>query len=673
MAAVEKLLGLLESENVAAKLSKEKRKQIADRVIRGYKVDKESRQQWEERCEDALKFAKQIAEPKNFPWEGASNIIFPLLTMASNTFAARVYPEIVKDGRIVKVMHFGADQDGEKVKRADRVASHMSYQRLIKSDVWEPDTDKLLHMLPIIGVCFRKIYYDPIDNISQSDLCSPEDIVVNHTIPSLEKAYRTTHRYRLNQNEIIEKQRNKYFIDFDIQKSDSKDVSGDRWDTSLDDPTGQNFTDEDNIQIEFLEQHTFLDLDGDGYEEPWIVVVNKATEDTVGIYPRFDSDSIKTDDKGKILKITPIQYFVDYHFLPSPDGGFYSLGYGHVLYPLNEAINSLMNQLVDSGTLANTNCGLISRALKIKGGSLNVSMGEFVPVDPGTTGRLQDSVMPLDFKDPSPVLLQLLSLVIASAKEIASINEVMTGEAKPQNAPATSVVELQNQGMKLFNSISKRMYRSLKKEFQLLFKLNQDFLDQQEYFNYHDKQEAISQRDYQSDDLDIAPIADPQMGSDVQRGMQANSIAQLMQNPAVMGELKIGNVVREFFEALKIPEDKITNLLLSPEEKQAMQQQQGPDMEQQKFQLEAQKMQKDFEVKMAQVERANRELEMKYLDLQMKYELKEKETDEKQARMMADANFKNAQANHMGDKLSIEREKVDVMRQKARDEKAKKD
>lgn len=667
MATIDKLLGLLEGQNVAKKLKASKRKEIADNVIEGYKIDRRSRQEWEARCEEAIKFAKQITPPKSFPWEGASNVVFPLLTVASNVFAARTYPEIVKEGRIVKTAVIGSDPDGSKMERADRVSSHMSYQRLVESDTWEPDLDKLLHILPIIGVCFRKVYYDPINDITQSDLCSPQDIVLNHTEPSLDKAYRVTHRYSLNKNEILEKIRNGYFINFDVDNLETLPQE-DHWDTNLDDLTTLDHEENNNQKCEFLEVHTFLDLDGDGYEEPWIVVVDKANRETLGIYPRFDPEGIKTDEKGTILKITPIQYFVDYHFLPSPDGGFYSLGYGHIMYPLNQAINSLINQLIDSGTLSNTNSGLVARNLKIKGGSLNLKMGEWVPVDPGTTGRLQDSVFPFQFKDPSPVLLQLLGLVINSAKEIASINEVITGEAKPQNSPAHSVMELSNQGMKLFSSIAKRLYRSLKKEFGLIYKLNGEFLDQESYFNYHDKKMAIVKQDYNDDDIDIAPIADPQMSSDIQRTMQANAITQLLQNQAILPELKINNVVREFFESLKIPEEKVNEFVFTPEEKAQMQQQQGPNPEMMKMQLETQKMQKDFEVKMAQVERANRELELKYLDLMKKYEIKDAETAEKQARMQADANFKNAQADNMDAKLDIERDKVEVMKRKVKSE-----
>lgn len=668
MAALDKLMDLLQKNNVAKGMSGDKLQKIAEKVIRGYKLDRESRSEWEERCEDALKFAKQITEKKNFPWEGSSNVIFPLLSLAAVSFASKTYPEIVKEGRIVKCAKFGNDPQDQKEDRAFRVSSHMSWQRLIQSNTWEPDTDKLLHMLPVIGTCFRKVYYDVIDDLPQSDLCSPEDVVVNYNVPSFEKAHRVTHRYVLNHNDMIEQMRNGYFLNIDLDKLPNEDVDEYQWDTSLDTEEASVYEVDENKPHEFLEQHTFADLDGDGYAEPWIIVVHKASEQVVGIYPRFDETKVSHTQEGEILRIKPINYFVDYHFLRSPDGGFYSLGYGHLLYPLNEAINSLMNQLIDSGTLSNTNSGLISRDLKLKGGKIEFKMGEFVPVDPGTTGRISDSVYKFEFNPPSPVLMQLLSLVIASAKEIASINEILTGDAKPQNSPAHSVMELANQGMKTFNAIAKRLHRSLKKEFELLYNLNYKYLDEVQYFNYQDRQMAVVKEDYNPDDMDIAPVADPSLSSDVQKMTQANAMNQLLQNQAILPELKVNNIVREFFEALKIPKEKIDQFIFTPQEKMQMQQNQPPNADMMKIQLDMQKMQKDYEIKMAQVEKSNRELELKYLELVKRYAIKDEETAEKQARMMADARYKDAQAKFAGDKVEIEKEKVEVMKDKAENE-----
>jgi chaperonin GroES len=68
------------------------------------------------------------------------------------------------------------------------------------------------------------------------------------------------------------------------------------------------------------------------------------------VVARFDSDGIIKNDKGDLVCIEPVEYYTKYGFIPNPDGGFYDIGFGHLLGPLNESVNTLINQLVDAGT-----------------------------------------------------------------------------------------------------------------------------------------------------------------------------------------------------------------------------------------------------------------------------------------------------------------------------------
>src|SRR4029077_7519153 len=49
---------------------------------------------------------------------------------------------------------------GMKRERADRIGQHMSWQLLEEQDEWEDETDKLLHIVPIVGCVFRKTFFD---------------------------------------------------------------------------------------------------------------------------------------------------------------------------------------------------------------------------------------------------------------------------------------------------------------------------------------------------------------------------------------------------------------------------------------------------------------------------------------------------------------------------------
>lgn len=657
-----RLLKLFEkSSNIAEALKEEVLEKIGKEVCEGYRIDRQSRDNWEKTAIKALKFAKQIKRPKNTPFQNASNVIIPLISLASISFAARVYPEVIKDNKVVQIGVQGMDPTGEKAKKAENVKQHMTYQLLKKSDTWEPDMDKMLSMLAIVGTCFKKAYYDPIDKTVNSELCNPQDVVIHHFSPSIEKADRITHRYFFNKNDIVSRVRSGIFRNIDLDEDLEKVRYGEgsiEWDTDPDNKIEEEISKDAHYEI--LEQHCKLDLDKDGYEEPYIVIVNKQTQTVLGIYPRFDlHQDITADADGLIISIKPQVYFTDYHFLRNPDGGFYSIGFGHLLYPLNAAANSLLNQLIDKGTLGNTVGGLIGRQLRLKGGNLKHKFGEFLPVDVGTTGKISDSFHVFNFGEPSPVTFQLLSLLISMVKEVASINEIMTGDALPQNAPAQSVMELSANGLKLFSSIAKRLHRSLKKEFQLVFFLNNQYMDNEEYIRFLDDPQANVKNDYDLSNLDIMPVADPTMSSDTLKSAQLNMLVQLLQQPILAQTLNPQAFMVKALEHLDMPMNEIQSILAPPPDPNA-----PPPPEVMKVQLEAQKIQNDAENDKLENQIRRMELQVKLLDVQNKYKLKEAEAGAKIEKMRADAMKDRETAHQMDRKLDIEEDKVEVMKRK---------
>ncbi|MFK4996444.1 hypothetical protein ACI39X_27245, partial [Klebsiella pneumoniae] len=82
---------LIYSSNLAKEFDEKDQKAIAHLVWEGYRKDKESRLPWEKRMQAAMDLAMQVSKAKNWPWPGCSNVIFPLITIASLQFSARSY------------------------------------------------------------------------------------------------------------------------------------------------------------------------------------------------------------------------------------------------------------------------------------------------------------------------------------------------------------------------------------------------------------------------------------------------------------------------------------------------------------------------------------------------------------------------------------------------------
>jgi chaperonin GroES len=273
-----------------------------------------------------------------------------------------------------------------------------------------------------------------------------------------------------------------------------------------------------------LEQHLLLDLDQDGYKEPYICTIEANSKSVVRLVSRIDTmDDVTKSLKGEIISIKSAEYFTKYGFIPSPDGGIYDIGFGVLLGPLNESVNSIMNQLIDAGTMSNSAGGFLGRGAKIRGGTYTFAPLEWKRVD-STGDDLKKSIFPLPVREPSQVLFQLLGLLINYTQRISGSTDTLAGENPGQNTPATTTNAMIEQGLKIYNAIYKRVWRSMKEEFKKLYMLNRVFLPMTTSFG--EAESKILREDYLGDPNRISPVADPSITSESQRLQQAMAIKQ---------------------------------------------------------------------------------------------------------------------------------------------------
>ena len=188
-----KLEDLIVCPNIAELLHEDDLYKIGHDVHEEFTADLLSRSAWEKRTEESMKLALQVAEAKSFPWPNASNVKFPLITIAALQYHARAYPVLISGDTPVHCRVIGDDPDGMKERRAERIENHMSYQILEVAEDWEEDTDRVLITQPIVGCAFKKTYYHPTKRRPQSDYILARDLVVNYWTKSLDQAPRVTH------------------------------------------------------------------------------------------------------------------------------------------------------------------------------------------------------------------------------------------------------------------------------------------------------------------------------------------------------------------------------------------------------------------------------------------------------------------------------------------------
>lgn len=563
------LRSFLESKNIAEKLDKETLEEISNQVSEGFEYDLRSRVEWEKNLEDWTKLALQVKEEKTWPWVGASNVKYPLLSTASMQFNARAYPSLVPaTGTIVKCEVIGKDPQDLKLNKANRVAKYLSYQLLNEMEGWEEDMDKLLIMLPIVGTLFKKTYYNPITKTNVSELILPKDIVVNYWAKNLESAERVSQIILLNKRQLKERVMGGLYLDEEL---------GEPVMYTTETPAKSVVKQDETMPYQIIEQHTYFDMDKDGYAEPYVITFERTSKKVLRVVPRFDDESIYVNDDGDLQKIEAIQYYTKFSFIPNPDGGFYDIGFGLLLSPINESVNTLINQLIDAGTLSNLQGGFLGKGLKLKMGESRWNPGEWKTVQT-TADDLRKQIVPLPAKEPSQVLFELMGTLVTSGKELASVAEIFVGKMPGQNTPATTTMATIEQGMKVFTAVYKRIYRSLKSEYKKLFKLNSLYLDPEKYANVLD--EPVDRTDFDLKNYDVCPNADPSTPTQTEKLMKAQALLELLP----IGLLDPVEVIKRVLEAQEQPN---AERLFNQQIQQTGQFQPPPDPKTQELQMKA--------------------------------------------------------------------------------------
>lgn len=508
----ERLRQLIDAPNIADILAEEdKLGRIGGNVCEHFVADDEhpDRLAKKEKWKQGKKLVKQEVENKSnhrAGLENAANIKYPLLTTASIQFSARAYPGIVQDQQVAKPKIIG-EETPEKEQQGDVVTQFINWQLFNQFDEWESDTDKMLLQLPLYGCMFRKVYFSRAKNRIKTDILTPEQLVVPHETKSLWEASRISECFKLSPRDVVQRVRSGHFRELNISYDDEIKESPE----------------------EFIEQHCWLDLDEDGFKEPYIVVVHKGSEEVARISANYNIGDIEVNDEDEVVRIDPVQYFVKYTFIPSPDDGFYDLGFYDLLYPINETVNTIINQLVDAGTLANSNTGFISQDLKLRRkGPLHVKIGEYITVN-GSGEDIRKGILPMQFRGADSVLFQLLGFVLDAGRDVAQLKEVLEGQVE-QNMTATTTMALIEQGLKVFSAIYKRIHRGLGQELQLIRRWN--YLTTNPLYDaVLDLPQAVNPEMFNSQDFNFEPVSDPNVVTDLQKAARAQFYMQFLKDP----------------------------------------------------------------------------------------------------------------------------------------------
>jgi hypothetical protein len=524
---------------------------LAQDVVNWVKYDEDSRSNWSLRESEGIRrLGFSGAQDEVPPFEGASQVVHPLLIEAVTEFHARAIAEMWPPEGPVKSIVLGA-QDEAKMAQAQRVQDYMNYQYTEDMPGGFEEEDALLFRLPISGSVFKKVYYDPLTTKVCSRMVEPADFIVPFNATDLATAPRYTHRYREHRNTFIKKIRSGFYaepkvvIDTNNETSDYPIILDE-----IDKVEGKqnNNADEKNRHT-ILEVSVFLDIKGfedlgeDGLpsmvELPYVVWVDRDALEVLRIQRNWNP-------KDELKK--PELSFTHYRFMPGL--GFYGLGLYHLIGGMADSATGTLRSLLDAAAFANLQGGFKTRDARInKNGAQPIAPGVWQEVD-ASFDELSKSFFKLPYGEPSPTLFQLLGYLDERGQKFIGTTSVMDGSGNP-NAPVGTTLALIEQGSKKFSSIHRRLHVAHKNEFRILARLNSMYLPEDGYpYAVDGADKNIYPADF-DDRVDIIPVSDPSIISSTQRIVQAQAVLDLAKsNP---DKMDVAQALQMMLEAMKVP------------------------------------------------------------------------------------------------------------------------
>jgi len=521
------------TSNLAEVLDESYMQSVANELIDKIDNDKSTREDWEQAYTKGLDLLGFKYEERTRPFRGAASVHHPVLAQAVTQFQAMAYVELLPSDGPVRTQVVGANST-QLQQAAERVKDYMNYEITHVMEDYNPEMDQLLFQLPLSGSAFKKIYFDEVLNRATSKFIPAEDVIVPYGCSDLDTCERITQVLKMSLNDLRKKQVSGFYLDVDLQGYDGSNENGlQEKKDQIDGESPGSYAADD--MAELYEIHVDLDLEGfedinprngepSGIKLPYIVTIDRSSQRVLSIYRNYnEGDPIKKRN----------EYFVHYKFLPGL--GFYGFGLIHMIGGLTRTATSALRQLLDAGTLSNLPAGFKSRGLRIRDDDQPLQPGEFRDVD-APNGIIREALMPLPYKGPDQVLMQLLGFCVDAAKQFATVADMQLSEIGSSQTPVGTTMALMERGTKVMSAVHKRLHYAQKKEFELLAKIFKLVLPPMYPYNVTGGPRQIKQIDF-DDNIDILPVSDPNIFSMSQRVTLAQNQLQLAQSNPQMHNL----------------------------------------------------------------------------------------------------------------------------------------
>ncbi len=509
-------------------------------------------------------------DPGGADFEGASNVVHPMLSTSCVDFAARAIKELFPPNGPVKTtivgevdiapgpMNVGAMAPGtdknhpemqagmvaqplpydEKLVLAEQKRDFLNWELIDGIPEYRAELEQLLTQLPLGGSQYLKLYFDPTYGRIRAEFVPIDEFVLPYSASSLASALRATHIQRITEQCLKERIQSGFYADTSLTAPGSvpEPTATGKQNERIEGKTEPS-ENEDGLQDVF-ECHASLALE-DEVSRPYVVSLSREDRKILAVYRNWD----ESDQSYQRL-----DWFVEFVFIPWR--GAVGVGLPHLIGGLSRAATGALRALLDSGMINN-----FPGAIKLKsprGNAQNIQLqatGVSEIDAPAGVDDVRKAIMGLPFNPPSPVLFQLLDWVTNTANQVIATTSEQLSQVGDRTPVGTTMM-LAEQGAATYSAIHARLHFSQYRALQIICRLNAIYSTDQDQIRALGK--VLFPKEAFQSTKDIAPVSDPNIFSDAQRYGQNQAVLQLAQQTPNLpwNMLEVG---RNTLRTLKVP------------------------------------------------------------------------------------------------------------------------
>lgn len=241
-------------------------------------------------------------------------------------------------------------------------------------------------------------------------------------------------------------------------------------------------------------------------------------------------------------------WLVDFEFIPWE--GAQSVGLIHLAGSLSGASTGALRALLDAALVNNLQTAIKLKGSGAAGQTIGLSIGQLTEIEGGVGAKdIREVVMALPFNPPSQMLYQLLSWCTDQGEElIRTTFENLSKDGSP-NMPVGTTLALIEQGLKVLSAIHMRLHHAMDRLIGVLHRINRLYITDDEILD--DAGEQLAYRTDYEGPVDVVPVSDPEVFSDVQRFAQLQIVQQRADShPELYDQHKVEELI---LQRTKIP------------------------------------------------------------------------------------------------------------------------